>query len=144
VSATFGWDQGDWDHADADRTEQALQKRLERLYVEHLPWLALSQAQQTQFPAWCLDLTGKRVKVIVGELHRRSYGKAARLIAACGEVLRLRGEAEAARALVDDLHERFPRHRAFQAELDAVGISWRRRQRLSGAWPGVTAPVRFV
>ena len=116
----------DW--AEAEQTEPALQKRLERLYAEHLPRLALSPAQQTDFLNWCLEVTRTRVKAIVGDQHRRSYGKAARLTAGCAEVLRLRGEAEAARAFVDELRERFPRHRAFQGELDiAMGSNRRRR-----------------
>ena len=126
AGADSDWELDDW--AEADRTEPALQKRLERLYAEHLPRLALSPAQQIVFINWCLEVTRTRVKAIVGDQHRRSYGKAARLTAACAEVLRLRGEAEAARAFVDELRERFPRHRAFQGELDtAMGSNRRRR-----------------
>lgn len=36
----------------------------------------------TKRNAWCLKMTQARVKAIVGEKHRQSYGKAARLIAA--------------------------------------------------------------
>ncbi len=126
AGADFEWEVDDW--AEAGRTEPALQKRLERLYAEHLPRLALSPAQQTDFLNWCMEMTLQRVKAIVGDLHRQSYGKAARLTAACGEVLRLRGEAEAARIFVDELRERFPRHRAFQAELDTAMGSKRRRR----------------
>jgi len=126
AGADFEWEVDDW--AEPDRAEPALQKRLERLYAEHLPRLVLSPAQQTNFLNWCLAVTRQRVKAIVGDLHRQSYGKAARLTAACGEVLRLRGEAEAARVFVDELREQFPRHRAFQAELDtAMGSNRRRR-----------------
>ena len=88
--------------------------------------LANGPAQQTDFLNWCLAVTRQRVKAIVGDLHRQSYGKAARLTAAWGEVLRLRGEAEAARVFVDELREQFPRHRAFQAELDTAMGSNRR------------------
>jgi hypothetical protein len=48
------------------------------------------------------------VKSIVGEKHRRSYDNAARLLAACAEVLRLRDKPEAARALLDDVRQHFP------------------------------------
>ena len=64
--------------------------------------------------------------------HRRRSAlpvlyKATSEIAARAEVLRLRDQAQAARALVNDLRERYPRHRAFQAERDTpLGISQRR------------------
>jgi hypothetical protein len=42
------------------------------------------------------------------------------LIAAGAEALRLRGKGKEADALLDDVRNRFPRHRAFQADLKAV------------------------
>ncbi len=120
------WDLGELDQPDV--SERETHKRLERLYAEHLPQLALSPDQQTLFLNGCLKMTQKRVKAIVGEKHRHSYGKAARLMAACAEVLRLRDQAEASQVFVDELRAQFPRHRAFQAELDAaMGIGKRRR-----------------
>jgi hypothetical protein len=95
-------------------------KRLERIYAEQLPRLALSHDRQEALLAWCLAVSQKRVTAIVGEQHRRSYGKAAGLIAACAEVLRLRGKSEAAKTILDDVRQQFPRHRAFLAELDAA------------------------
>ena len=108
----------DWPESGA--TERNTRKRLERVYADHLLQLALSRDQQMLFLAWCLDVAQKRVKAIVGEKHRGSYDKAARLIAACAEVLRLREEADAAKALLNEVRGWFPRHRAFQAELDAA------------------------
>jgi hypothetical protein len=108
----------DWREPEA--TERNTGKRLEHLYAGHITQLVLSQNQQTQFMAWCLRMAKRRAEAIVGEQHRRSYDKAAQLLAACAELLRLRGETEAARAFVNQMRERFPRHRAFQAELDAA------------------------
>jgi uncharacterized Zn finger protein len=87
-----------------------------------LPKLALSQDRQTRYLAWCLKVAQQRAEAIVSEKHRRSYAKAARLIAACAEVLRLRGQPDSARSLVDELREQFRRHRASRsvAELDAA------------------------
>jgi hypothetical protein len=42
------------------------------------------------------------------------------LTTACAEVLRLRGNQEAASSLVNEMGQRFPRHRAFQTELKAA------------------------
>jgi hypothetical protein len=108
----------DWREPEA--TERNTGKRLEHLYAGHITQLVLSQNQQTQFMAWCLRMAKRRAEAIVGEQHRRSYDKASQLLAACTEVLRLRGETEAAQAFLNEMRERFPRHRAFQAELDAA------------------------
>jgi hypothetical protein len=103
--------------------EETLIRRLERVYAEHLAQgvrsgvLALSPEQQQERLAWCLDVARRRVKAIVSNQHRMSYGKAATLAVACAEVLRLRGEVSAAHAFVAEIGEQFPRHRAFQAEL---------------------------
>jgi two-component system cell cycle sensor histidine kinase/response regulator CckA len=53
---------------------------------------------------------------VVG-LANGSYDKAAILTVACAEVLRARGDKGAADTFVDEIRNRFPRHRAFQAEL---------------------------
>ncbi len=108
----------DWAEDDSELAKP--RKRLERIYAEQLPRMALSQEKQEAFLAWCLAVSQKRVKAIVGEQHRRSYDKAAGLLAACAEVLRLRGKPEAAKAILDDVRQQFPRHRAFLAELDAA------------------------
>jgi hypothetical protein len=102
-------------------------QRLAHAYAERLGVASLSAAQQTEFLAWCLNVANKRVNTIVGEQHRGSYGKAAMLIVACAEVLRARGDGKAANAIIEDARNRFPRHRAFQSELDAVAPRAQRR-----------------
>jgi hypothetical protein len=62
----------------------------------------------------------ERARAIVRAKHRRSYGKAALLLAACAEVLQGRGQPARAQELVRRLREEFPRHSAFQEELDAA------------------------
>ena len=103
-----------------DKEEDSTLKRLERAYADRLSAASLSHGQQEQVLSWCLDVAQQRVDAIVGNQYRRSYGKAAMLIAACAEVLRLRGEGKEAGTLLDDVRYRFPRHRAFQAELKAA------------------------
>jgi uncharacterized Zn finger protein len=67
--------------------------------------------------AWCLDVTKRRVNAIVSNQHRGSYNRAAVLLAACAETLRLRGNNREAQALLDESRQRFPRQRAFQTEI---------------------------
>ncbi len=107
---------GSWSGEDE---ENAL-KRSERAYAARLSDASLSRDQQTRVLSWCLDVAKRRVEAIVSHQHRGSYGKAAVLTAACAETLRLRGENNEADAMLDDVRNRFPRHRAFQAELDAA------------------------
>jgi len=101
-----------------DKEEDSTLKRLERAYADRLSTASsLSHGKQEQVLSWCLDVAQQRVNAIVSNQRRGSYGKAAVLIAACAEVLRLRGKGKEAGALLDDVRNRFPRHRAFQAEL---------------------------
>lgn len=80
---------------------------------------ALSAAQRETFRTWCLDVMQCRVNAIVGAQHRKGYDKAALFVAACAEVVQLENPSEA-NALVNNVRQRFPRHRAFQAELKAA------------------------
>lgn len=100
--------------------ENRLLERLERAYAETIASANLSLAQREQFLGWCLDVAKRRVNAIVGDQHRGSYGKAATLSAACAEVLRLQAKNEEAKAVLDQVRNRFPRHRAFQSALDAA------------------------
>ena len=102
-----------WDYEQKDPARE----RLAHAYAEQFATAALSADQQERFLSWCLDVTQQRVDAIVGNQYRRSYNKAAVLTVACAEVLRLREDQTAADALVDDVRGRFPRHRAFQAEM---------------------------
>jgi CBS-domain-containing membrane protein len=80
----------------------------------------LTSEQQAALLGWCLDVARRRVEAIVGNQHRGSYDRAALLLTSCTEVLRLRGQAQEARRLLDDVRQQFQRHRAFQAELQAA------------------------
>ena len=102
------------------KEEEGTLKRLERAYADRFSTASLSHGQQEQVLSWCLDVAQQRVNAIVSNQHRASYPKAAVLIAACAEVLRLRGKGKEADALLDDVLNRFPRHRAFQADLKAA------------------------
>lgn len=103
-----------------DTGEASLLTRLQHAYMEYLPETTWPPDQQADMLAWCLDVAQRRSDAIVRNQHRGSYDKAALLLAACAELLRLLGKAQEAAALLDDVRQRFPRHRAFQTELQAA------------------------
>ncbi|MFZ5919192.1 MAG: hypothetical protein ACOYZ7_19855 [Chloroflexota bacterium] len=100
--------------------EASVQQRLERAYTETWRQAAVPVDKQQAFLSWCLEVAQRRVNAIVSNQHRKSYDKAAILTAACAQVLRSRGETKSANAFVNEIGDRFPRHRAFQAELKAA------------------------
>jgi len=110
---------GQWSAGDA-RHDEALRERLSRAYKEVLPAFVLDDAARERMLTWCLEVARKRASTIVSRQHRRSYDKAAVLLAACAEVLWLRGEEGRGNVLLAGFREGFRRHRAFQAELDAA------------------------
>ena len=95
----------------------AVRQRLEVAYTERLHDVAVPAGRQQEFLSWCLDVAQQRIDAIVSKQYRKSYGKAAVLTAACAEVLRARENTGTADAFVNEIRNRFPRHRAFQAEL---------------------------
>lgn len=97
--------------------EAPAHRRLEAAYAERLPGAAVTADRQQEFLPWCLDVAQRRVNAIVSNQNRGSYDKAAILTAACAEALRARGDKGAADAFVNEIRNRFPHHRAFQAEL---------------------------
>lgn len=101
-------------------TTGAIDERLDIVYAELFKQPLLSRDQQERFLAWCLDVSRRRAEAIVSNKYRKSYDKAANVTVACAEMLRLRGEPGEADRFVDDIRTRFPRHRAFQAELKAA------------------------
>ncbi len=97
--------------------EDSVREQLTHAYAEQFAAATLSTDRQERFLSWCLDVAQQRADAIVGNKYRKSYIKAAVLTVACAETLRLRGNQAAADALVNDVRGRFPRHRAFQAEI---------------------------
>ena len=114
-----GTQAGDW-YSGGARHDEALRERLARAYAEALPAFALEPAERERLREWCLEIARKRASTIVSRQHRRSYGKAAMLLAAGAEVLWLHGEQARGNLLLAGFRESFRRHRAFQAELDAA------------------------
>jgi hypothetical protein len=103
-----------------DEREGSVLKRLGRAYAERFAQVQVDAKRQERLLSWCLDVAQRRVGTIVGNQHRRSYDRAAVLTVACAEALRLRGDEAAASTLVSDVRSRFPRHRAFQSEMESA------------------------
>ena len=131
-------DDGDDDSDDdgdgrADAQEKDTPRRLMQAYAETFAATVLTDEQQLRVLSWCTKIAKQRMDDIVSNLHRRSYGKAAQLIAACAEVWQARGQTDKAEAMLNGARESYPRHRAFQSELDTamerMGRSVRRKRR---------------
>ena len=99
---------------------ERLRDRLDGAYAQALSEASPAADEQARLLTWCQRVTRARVNAIVGHQHRGSYAKAAVLLAACAEVLRLREKPAEADALVDRVRRRFHRHLAFQRELNAA------------------------
>jgi hypothetical protein len=100
--------------------EAPVLQRLGTAYTECLGRASVPIGRQEEFLLWCLDVAQQRVDANVSNQYRGSYDKAAMVTVACAEILQARGDEGAANALLDKVRNRFPRHRAFQAELKAA------------------------
>jgi len=98
------------------------QKRLKAVYQAVMSRVRLKEAQAESLLSWCVNVGERRACAIVEKLRRKSYDKAAVIIAACVEVFRLRGHPELADRIFEQMRTRFPRHRAFQDELKLVTV----------------------
>jgi hypothetical protein len=96
--------------------EETILLRLKEAYEAMFSNASLAEAEE-KFLRWCLNISRKRANSIVQNQFRKSYWKAATLITACAEVLKLRGEEREVQAMIDEIRNKFPRHRSFQAEL---------------------------
>ena len=73
-----------------------------------------------EFAEWCFKAAEARVNAIVSNNHRRAYDRAALLTVASYEtMLAIQNEKEA-KNFVNRIRDRFPRHSAFQRELQAL------------------------
>ena len=80
--------------------------------------VSLSNEQETYYLSWCKREVGKRVDGIISNQYRKSYYKAADLIAAMGETLANRNKTNESAAFLGLYKSKYPRHSAFKAELE--------------------------
>lgn len=111
----FGGDEDEDEDEDVESPEPLLERE-ERIYRETIAALHLDPEVERTFLAWCLRTARRRAEAILGKKRRRAYARAAELLAACSDVLRLRGEGKRADALVSSFRTRYSRFSAFQRE----------------------------
>lgn len=80
----------------------------------------LSADEEEGYMQWCVEEVGRRVDAIVGKKYRKSYHKAANLLAALVEVLAGRGRGADGAAVVERYRRKYSRHWAFTRELDSA------------------------
>lgn len=93
---------------------------LEKACHEAIERSPLSQVDADAITNWCLNIMKQRLDSIVGNKDRRSYDKAALLLAACAEILRFRGQDRAADSLISETRNKFSSYPAFQRALKSV------------------------
>ena len=76
----------------------------------------ITKEQEAEWHKWCIREVEKRVDAIITGKLRRSYNKAARLIAAVYEMWLLRNENDPM-SFVSGFLAKYPRHTAFKSEL---------------------------
>ena len=109
-----------FDDDDDEGTRAREVKRLTDAYRELPAQAPMDEDVARALVRWCVDVTERRAEAIVEQQHRGAYPRAAALVAACAEALNAQGQDSEAAALVERLKARFPRHSAFQRELDAA------------------------
>ena len=77
----------------------------------------LSEDEANSYIKWLESLINKRADAIVSGQHRKSYGKAALLVAALGEVKESMGIQSAKRIIIDKYLKKYPRHTSFRGVL---------------------------
>ncbi|MFY0583094.1 hypothetical protein ACN28S_60295 [Cystobacter fuscus] len=96
-----------YDPWSTEEEARELSERLSRAYGEVITALSVSHPQQEELLEGCLKVARERARAIVREKHRRSYGKAALLLAACAEVLQRRGQPARAQEFLRRFREEF-------------------------------------
>jgi len=96
------------------------QKRLAAWLDRTLTEIPISEQNRESFFLSALKAVEKRVQAIVGGKHRKSYWKAAQLIAAVAETEWNSGRMSSGQALIEKYMKKFNRHRAFKTELTSA------------------------
>lgn len=80
----------------------------------------LTDEQYEKYAEWLKKEVEKRTEAVVGGGHRKSYYKAAILIAAFGEVLESNGKPHGRIAVIEHYKKMYSRKRAFRAEFEML------------------------
>ena len=101
-------------------TETSAQKSGEVFWHVFNMWKSnyiLSEDEANSYIKWLESLINKRADAIVSGQHRKSYGKAALLVAALGEVKESMGIQSAKGIIIDKYLKKYPRHTSFRGVL---------------------------
>jgi len=82
--------------------------------------VVLTSEQYEKYAEWLEKEVDKRTEAVVGGGHRKSYYKAAVLIAALGEALESNGKPHGRMALIEYYKKMYSRKRAFRAEFEML------------------------
>lgn len=100
--------------------DQVLSAKYLKVLGEVYAAVELEPKTKSDYLHWCLEEVNSRVAAIVSNKYRRSYPKAAKLVAALAFTLRKMGQPKNAIVLLDGYHQQYSRYSAFRRELRAV------------------------
>lgn len=92
---------------------------------QFLSWkekVVLTNEQNEKYIEWLKEEVDKRTEAVVGGGYRKSYFKAAELIAALGETLESNGKLNGKMVLIEHYKKLHSRKRAFKAEFEMFDV----------------------
>jgi hypothetical protein len=111
-----GPDEGNDDETPGERQPP----ELSALLIARVGTLHATDEQRRAWLAWARTAADARITAIVEAKHRGAYDRAAQLATACAEAVAVTEGSVAAARAIGELRDRFPRHVAFRAALDAA------------------------
>ena len=89
--------------------------------IRGLHSVTVSPKEKQDYLLWAVKIGRKRIEAIVSNKHRKAYERAAEVLASLAECYVLIGEPIAGHGIIDEYrNQKFNRHSAFCAELDAI------------------------
>lgn len=104
----------------AGSEDAAVAARLEAALIDAMNAREPAEDAAPGWLRWAVDVARARAHAIAGGARRRSYGKAAVLLGACGEVLHALQRTPEVAAIYEEFRKEHGRKWAFVAELDAA------------------------
>lgn len=125
TQSLHGWqlgDPSDGDGTDHNGTDDlsATSPPLTELLARALLDRPAGPAERHRWLAAAAATVGERVDAVVGNKHRKAYARVAALVVAHAEALTVAGKASDGPAYIAGVRGKYPRHTAFQGELDTA------------------------
>jgi hypothetical protein len=112
-----------WPASSAERIQRPSDRQtpeLSALLTAHVRRLHATDGQRREWLAKARTTADARIAAIVEAKHRGGYDRAAQLAAACAEAVAITEGPPAAARAISELRDRYPRHVAFRAAVDAA------------------------